>query len=313
MLDTLTLLGGILCAFAGGELFLRGVLGVSAWLRIPKAVTAATLAAFATSSPEVSVAVNAALAGTPQIALGDAVGSNIVNIGLVLGIVLCIGRVSFEWKTNLREWLFALLIPFLLIVFLADSEFNRMEAGLCLSLFTLWLLLALRQARRARTQIPRTLTRKQEVTAVVYAVLGLGTLILAGSLIVTGASAIGTRLGMDAFLIGATIVALGTSAPELATAVVAKLRGHDEIGVGTLLGSNIFNCLFVTGITASIAPFREPVVHVLSSLLFGVVLVLALIPLRHRILPRSRGVVLLVIYALSVLAAWYTQRAIANP
>lgn len=308
MHPALELLLGILCAFIGGELFLRGVVGISEWLRIPKAVTAATLAAFATSSPEVSVAVTAAYEGNPAIALGDALGSNIVNVALILGLVLCMGPLRFDWATTRREYLFALLVPFLILLALLDGSFSRWEAFGCLGVFAFWLLLVLREALHQRSMVVATVTTKQGLGAVGLGIVGLALLVLAGHLIVNGATGIGQLLRMDPFLIGATMVAFGTSAPELATAVVAKLRGHDEVGIGTILGSNIFNCLFIVGTTAAIRPFQQEIRLVLSSLVIGIVAVMLLYPLRAGTLGRGRGIVLLVLYAISIALVVMTQQ-----
>lgn len=302
------LLLGIVCAFAGGELFLRGVLGISAWARVPRAVTAATLAAFATSSPEISVAIIAATDGKTELALGDALGSNVVNVALILGLVLCIGPLRFEWRPSRQEFLFALVTPFLILAILADGRFSRAEAVGCLVLFGVWLLLTLREALRERAATPATVGRREGAKAVGLGAVGFALLALAGRLIVSGATGIGTRVGLDPFLVGVTLVALGTSTPELATAVVSKLRGHDEVGVGTILGSNIFNCLFIVGLAAVIRPFDEPAAHVLPSILIGVTAVALLTPLRSSVLGRRRGGLLLAVYAASIAVAWLTWK-----
>jgi cation:H+ antiporter len=297
------LLTGVLCAAGGGELFLRGVVGLSDWLRVPKAVTAATLAAFATSSPEISVAVTSALAGSPRVALGDALGSNVVNVGLVLGVMLCIRPTPFDWSATRREFGLALVAPLLVLAALADGHLARVEAAVGLAVFGTWLLLVLQDALKARHGTAPSVTRRQGLVAAGQGAAGLVLLVVAGRLIVAGATGIGAMLGMDLFLIGATVVAFGTSAPELATAVVAKVRGHDDVGVGTVLGSNIFNCLFVVGLAAGIRPFDQPPWGVLSSVAFGVLTVACLAPGRRAALPRSRGVLLLALYAGSVAVA----------
>ena len=305
MYPVLEFLGGVICAVVGGELFLRGVLGVSGWLRIPKAVTAATLAAFATSSPEISVAINSAIAGEPQIALGDALGSNVVNIGLVLGVLIVMGPISFIWALYKREFVTALAAPVILCLLLADGTFSRTDAIICLAVFCGWFFWVLRDALQARDGIEATSTGRQALIAVVFGVIGLITLVLSGKLIVAGGTALGEMLGVSPFLIGVTIVAFGTSSPELATAVVSKLRGHDEVGIGTVLGSNVFNCLFIIGLAGAIHPFPQSVAAVLPSVIFGILTVLALMPFKGAMLGRNRGLLLLALYASSIVAAWW--------
>ena len=141
--------------------------------------------------------------------------------------------------------------------------------------------------------------------AVAYGLAGLAALVLSGKLIVSGGTALGEMLGVSTFLIGVTVVAFGTSSPELATAIISKLRGHDEVGIGTVLGSNVFNCLFIIGLAGIICPFPQAVSAVLPSVVFGVLTILALIPLKNSTLGRGRGLLLLGLYAASILAAWW--------
>lgn len=303
MTAVLELLGGIACAFVGGELFLKGVIGLSDWLRIPKAVTAATLAAFATSSPEISVAVTSAAEGRPEIALGDALGSNVVNVGLVLGVVLLLGPIQFVWREYRREYLTALLTPLLLLALLADGELSRLDAAAMLAVFTGWLLWVLRDAFRQRDQAESTVSGRGVLKAAGLGMVGLVVLIVAGSLIVSGGVAIGEFLGISPFIVGVTVVAFGTSAPELATAVVSKLRGHDEVGIGTVLGSNIFNCLLIVGLAGAVHPIAQPLAAVSPCVLFGLLTVAALAPMNGPVLGRWRGMLLLALYAGSILAA----------
>lgn len=301
------LLGGLLLAFAGGELFLRGVVGIAAWLRIPKAVAAATLAAFATSSPEISVAVNAGLLDEGPVALGDALGSNIVNVGLVLGLVLVIGPVPFRMVDHRREFVLALLVPLVILAILADGWYSRWEAVGSLVFFSCWLFLAVRHALKERSPPDANGVPRRGWIPFTLAAVGLVLLAGAGKLIVAGGTDLGTIFQLDPFFIGVTVVALGTSTPELATAVVSKLRGHDEVGVGTVLGSNIFNCLFIVGLTGAIRPFAVEPKEVGVSIAFGVFTVLCLYPGRSGSLSRTRGFLLLALYAGSIAAAAWTQ------
>lgn len=301
---------GVALAVIGGEIFLKAVLGLSAWLRIPPAVTAATLAAFATSSPEIAVAINAGLDGHGELAVGDALGSNIVNVALILGIVLCLGPLRFDWSTHAREFIWALAAPFLIVLVLLDGFLSRLDAGLLIGLFSLWLALVTRSALRQRGEVGQADGSESPSPwkASFLGLVGMGLLAGAGKLIVTGASGIGESLGMSTFLIGATLVAFGTSAPELATAVISRLRGHHDVGIGTILGSNVFNCLFVVGATGMAGPFLLQARSVLPTILLGLIALLMLIPLSGSQLSRRRGYGLLGVYMLSILVAWMVGR-----
>lgn len=286
----------MLCAGFGGELFVRGAVGIARRARVSPGLVAATVAAFATSSPELAVSLTAALSGAPQIALGDALGSNVVNLALVLGLVLSAAGMRSARAEHRRDFLFAAGVPLLVGLLARDGRLSRADAAVLLVAFVLWLLTVLREARRQRAAAPDA-THGGDWRTPAAALAGLLLLLAAGTLIVRGATAIALALGVDAFLIGATVVAIGTSVPEIATAAVARLRGHDEVGLGALLGSNIFNGLFVVGIAAGLAPIA------LVPGEIGVALVVCLLatamawPRHDGRLPRSRGVLLLGLYA----------------
>lgn len=293
---------GIVCAALGGELFVRGVVGIARWLRISAGIIGATFAAFATSSPELSVSVNSALAATPQIALGDALGSNVVNIGLILGLALCFAPLHTERDVLRRDFSAALCVPLLLALLSADGQLGRLD-GLCLLLlFAVWLVAVVLEVRRQRSAAPAMLGEVHHTPALVQAGTGLGLLVAAGMLIVAGAKGIAQRHGIDPFLVGATLVAIGTSAPEIATVVIARLRQHDEVGLGTLLGSNIFNGLFIVGVAAAIHPIAINAEEVAIGLSFGLLTSLFALPLRGSTLGRQRGILLLTLYAAYLLA-----------
>lgn len=300
MTDLLPLLIGLLCAGGGGELFIRGTVGLAKWARIPSGIIAATIAAFATSSPELSVSINAASAGKPQIALGDALGSNVVNVGLILGLALLFGGIQATRDSIRRDFPVALIAPIVLAIMAMDGEVSRLDALLLLGLFVGWLIAATLEAKRQRSTAEEMLGELSHFGALAQAVIGLGLLVLAGRLIVIGAKGIGARLGMDPFIVGATLVAVGTSIPELATTVISRIRGHEEIGLGTVIGSNIFNGLFIVGVASAIHPITLSWREVASGLLFGILLLASVLPNRHGFIERRRGALLLALYVIYV-------------
>lgn len=297
MNDYLALALGIVCAGAGGELFVRGAVGLAHWLRIPPGIIGVTVAAFATSSPELSVSVSAALAGRPQIALGDALGSNVVNIALILGLALAISGMQASRDSLRRDFPVALAIPALTAVLFLDGVLSRIDGVLMLGLFCAWLVAAALEARRQRSAVERVLGEGRHWLVVISCVAGLAFLVGAGVLIVAGARGIAVAFGIDEFIVGATLVAVGTSAPELATAIIARLRGHDEIGLGTLLGSNIFNGLFIVAVAAVIHPIVVDWREILVALAFGLAALAVTFPARSGYIGRGRGALLLALYA----------------
>jgi len=291
---------GLGCAAVGGELFVRGVVGIAEAARIPPGIVGATVAAFATSSPEVSVAVSSALGDRPQLALGDALGSNVVNIGFVLGIAVLVGPIGVGRGTIRRDMAAALVVPIVTVALAADGYLGRPDAIVLLGVFLIWLVTTMAAARRERSAATDVLAEHSLRRAIVVCLVGLGFLVAAGRLIVVGAKGIGTDLGLDVFVIGVVFVAIGTSVPELATAVVSRMRGHEEIGLGTVLGSNVFNGGLIVPIVALMAPFRLDWSEIAISLVFGILVIVAVLPFPRPLLARWRGALLLGLYGGSI-------------
>lgn len=293
----LSLLAGIVCAGFGGELFVRGAVGIARWLRISPGIVAVTVAAFATSSPELSVSVSAALAGAPQIGMGDALGSNVVNVSLILASALIISGIRCPRDSVRRDFPVALAVPLLTCVIVADGVVSTLEGVVMFTGFVAWLAAAVTEAARQRRRTPADGTPASHARTTLAAVAGLALLTAAGSLVVGGARGIALSYGLDEFVIGATIVAVGTSVPEIATTVVAKLRGHDEVGLGTILGSNLFNGLFIVPIAAMIHPIHFHPRDAFVALAFGAIAVALTLPLKDGRIGRLRGVLLLLLYS----------------
>lgn len=299
--DAGLLLAGALFAGLGGEMFVRGAVRAATWLRIRPGLIGATVAAFATSAPELAVSITAALEGTPVIALGNALGANAVNLGLALGLSLVIGPSVLSQGGVRRDLPAAFAVPVLTGLFLVDGRLGRIEAAILLAVFAAWLVLSIRQERETPEAVV-PFSRRARAETVGLLVAGVALLLVAGEAFVSGAVSLADRFGWDRFVVGATLVALGTTIPELATSVIAKLRGHDEIGLGTLLGSCIFNGAFIVPVAALITPPAVAFGDVAIALGAGVALVVAALPLGKRMLGRERGALLLALYAAYVAA-----------
>jgi len=305
MTAALLLVLGIACAALGGNLFVRGAVGLASWLRVPAGLIGATVAAFATSTPELSVGIQAATSGRPELALGDALGSNVVNISLVLGAVLLLGPVSATRRELRREITVAAIAPMMTLVALADGELGRGEAWVLLAVFGGWLFVLGREALHERSIAPQVIGERAGTRTVIELGLGLVMLVVAGRLIVVAAKGIGTELGLDPFVVGATFVAVGTSSPELATAIISRRRGHSEIGVGTVLGSNVFNTLWIVGVVALIQPVQTSASEVVLAVTATIGALALVVPARSGQVPRWRGA------ALMGVAVVYTTATIA--
>jgi cation:H+ antiporter len=291
---------GVACAGLGGELFLTSLVRLAGWARVSAGIAASTVAAFATSSPELAIAISSALAGAPEISLGDALGSNVVNVALILGLAALIAPIPASRETSGRDLLAAVLGPLWLGALAFDGLLSRLDGLLLLAAFAAWLLATVVDARRQRRTSRGSAATSPGWRSVWIGLAGLALLALAGRLVVNGARGIAEDSGLDVFVIGATLVALGTSVPELATAVVSQLRRRHEIGLGIVLGSNVFNGWFIVGVAATISPIRVLWGEVSLALFFGLVTAGAAVPGRRSWIGRRRGLLLVVLYALYV-------------
>ncbi len=294
-MDFLVLAVGVVLALGGGELFVRGAVGIADRLRIPPGVIGATVAAFATSSPELAVAISSAREDRSAVAVGDALGSNIVNVALVLGLAAIVAPLVLDQVELRRNLPFALAAPLLTGALAWDGELSRIDGTLLLVVFAVWLTRTAMHARRSRAAI-EVIEEVRTGRAVAEAAVGLLLLIGAGQSIVWAAKGIGDRLGLDEFVVGATLVAIGTSTPELATTIISRVRGHDEVGVGTVLGSNIFNNLWIVGVATVISPAAISLGEVAVAIVAGVAVTLLLVAGRG-LLRRPLGIALAGSYA----------------
>lgn len=303
----LQLLAGVICAGVGGELFVRGLREVSCWARVSTAIIGATIAAFGTSSAELAVGIGAAIARVPQVSFGDVLGSNVVNLALILALAIALSGTQGVAAGEQRNFLVAFLAPAITGLLVLDGVISRGEGVLLLIVFVIWFALTARAAYQQRCQSEGTPGSHSGRFGVVLVILGLALLLLSGRLVVNGAKGIAAALGINEFIIGATIVAFGTSTPELATTIVAHRRGHAEIGLSMMLGSNIFNNLMIVGLVATITPIPVVKGETLSALISGILAVVLVWPSRSGTIGRWRAVPLFCLYALYVVVTYFLR------
>jgi cation:H+ antiporter len=300
------LLAGVILAWFGGSLFVDGAVGMARWARWPVAVIGVTVAAFGTSSPELMVAIQSAVDGVPQISLGDVLGSNVVNIALVLALVISLSGMKAEDAGVRRDWACALVVPFIMAAVLWDGWFSRFDALVLMGLFAAWLAMVIRHARRHRAGNKEEVIeagQASKLKIVMQVVVGLALLMAAAQFVVLGGKGVAQALGWGPFMVGAVVVAVATGTPELATTIIARLRGHHDVGLGNILGSNVFNALLVASVAALIRPYAVSLRELIPSLIFGLVTTIMVVPGRGGVLGRWRGFVLLGLYALYVILA----------
>lgn len=261
----LHLLAGGLLLYFGAQWLVAGSSALALALRIPQLIVGLTVVAFGTSTPEVIVSVQAALAGHPAVAIGNVVGSNIANIGLTLGVAALIAPARVNGALRSRELPVLLIATAWVPATLIDGTIRRIEGAMLLAcgvLYTVWMIRAARAAAEVAAAKADTVVERDVADAAgapqargparsaLIALFGLCVLLVGGTLFVDGATSAAHALGVSERLIGLTVVAVGTSLPELITSVVAARRGHSDLTVGNVLGSNIFNVFLCLGAAA---------------------------------------------------------------
>lgn len=249
---------GLILLVAGGNWLLKSAVALSLRLHISRIIIGMTVVSFATSAPELIVSVNAALNGFPDLALGNVVGSNIANLGLVLAIIIIIGSIDVRKSFYVTDWPVMMASSLLFFVFIYfDGELQRYEGGIMFLILFLFLVYLLRYQKPAVVEeVSKNVLPLPLHKAVLL--LGIGGIALWGGseILVKGAVGLASFYGVSDRIIGITVVSVGTSIPELAASIIAIIQREKAISVGNLIGSNIFNLLAVLGITAMITPIK---------------------------------------------------------
>lgn len=306
MIDVLLIVLGIAVLWAGGEVLVRSVTGLAAVLRVSPTVIGLTVVAFGTSAPELAVAVFAALDDSPGLVYGNVIGSNIANVGLILGVsALVAPLLNNDDATDRqavrlvrRELPFMLATSLLVLTFTAFGRFGRFEGVVLLALMTYFLVVLVRTGDVEDAEAHGAGGLKSALGTL----LGLTLLVVGASeLLVPAAESLARDLGVSERVIGLTIVAFGTSVPELAACVVAAYRNHHGIVLGNIIGSNVFNILLVLPAAVLVRPFetafRAEGLDASVMLAFSLLMFLAVYMLRHgRAIGRTWGALLLAAY-----------------
>lgn len=302
MLDAVFIILGLILLVLGGDWLLKSSVAISLKLNVSKIVIGLTVVSFATSAPELIVSVKAALSGFPDIALGNVVGSNIANIGLVLAIVMLISPMRVDTTFLKTDWP-AMLISSLLLYFvlLKDAMVSRIEGFIFLFLIGMFVFYIIKK-QRAESEIEISDVEKISGFKIVYLLIFGGLALWGGSeLLVKGAVNVATLLGVSDRIIAVTVVSMGTSIPELAASIIAAVKKESSISIGNIIGSNIFNILSVLGITAIIMPIKVVDARLISfdmiwMLAFAFILLPMVLLPKKGYLDRVSGIVLLIAY-----------------
>ncbi len=256
---------GLVILLVCGELLVRGSVAMAEQIGISKLVIGFTVVAFGTSAPELVVCVQAALEGVPGIAFGNVVGSNIANVLLVLGLPALIYPLVCDTRSALRDSAIMVAGSLLFMILAWNGYINFWQGALLLGVLIAVIVRSYYRARREGDEGAEEALEEYEQNmpkniwvSILFIILGLVGLILGSRLLVNGAVEIATVAGVSDEIIGLTLVALGTSLPELATSIIAALRRHGDVAIGNVLGSNLFNITGIIGATAMIEPLQAP-------------------------------------------------------
>ena len=298
---------GLTVLVVGGEFLVKGAVGIARNLEISPLVIGLTVVSFGTSAPELLVSLQAATEGSPEIAVGNVIGSNIANLALVLGVTVLIFPIIVERQTKLIDWPMMMLATIFFYIFLSDGEIKLWEGIVLFSSLIVFVAWRIRKSRKkSKLIIDEHVDNESTFLAVGYLILGLIGLYFGSEWFVDGAVGIADYLDVPKGVIGVTVVAFGTSAPELVVSCVAAYRKQSDISIGTLIGSNIFNIMAVIGLTSIVSPIDLSGVGVSQFLNFDMYWVtgiaVALLPMLYlgAKFGRFKGALLLVSYLLYV-------------
>ena len=301
------LLVGLIILIVGGDILVRSASKLAVYLKVSSLVIGLTVVSFGTSFPELVVSVNAALDGHADISLGNVVGSNIANIALVLGLTALIFPLAVSRATIIKDWPLLLIISSLLLVFCWDLEISRIEGAFLFLGIVAYNVIVIRTSRKDESQIEEIDTGYQKgktdlLRTSILLSISLGALIWGADLLVDGAVGVARAFNIQERVIAITIIAFGTSAPELATSLIAVYRKESGISLGNLIGSNIFNILGILGVTSLLRPISVNPEIKTFDLLFMIGIPLFIFPflvLRQK-LTRLEGGMLLFVYLLYI-------------
>ena len=297
---------GFILLVVGGEFLVRSSVALSFKFSISKMIIGMTVVSFATSAPELLVSLQAALSGSPAIAINNVVGSNIANIGLVLGITALVGSIAVDKSFYKLNWPVMMMFSIVLYYFLKnDNVLTAIEGGVLFAGLIAFLIFLIRSAKKdiVIEEVDDALSTVSNFKIGLWLLIGATSLYFGSEWLVLGAKEIATAVGVSEAVIGVSLIAIGTSVPELAASVIAAAKQEKAISLGNLIGSNIFNIGSVLGLTAMVTPIPVTEPQILSSDIFwmlgfsAVLIPLIFLPKRYQI-SRAKGFFLVMGYGI---------------
>ncbi len=301
----LKLIIGFALLVKGADVFVDGASSVAKKMRIPAFVIGLTIVAFGTSAPELAVSITAAMKGSNDIAIGNVVGSNIFNTLVVLGASAAITPIAVEKGMIKRDYPLSIFAAVLLGILSMDTilfkkaemSLGRVDGIILLIAFAGFMYMTVKAGLENRTEEEEDSEAMSMTKALIFIVLGLVGIVIGGDVSVEGAKEIARFFGLSEAIIGLTIVALGTSLPELVTSVIAARKGESDIAVGNVIGSNIFNIFLILGVSATILPMTISSTYLYDMLMLIAVMVLTYLPIaKTKKVTRGMGIAMVLVY-----------------
>ena len=299
--QVLLLVVGFVLLVKGADWLVEGAASIADKFGIPQIVIGLTIVAMGTSAPEAAVSISAALKGSAEITIGNVLGSNILNVLVILGLTAAICKVPVQKTTVHYEIPMVIFMTVLMAVCgLLNNMIGRLEGVVLLGCMVVYLMYLMRLAKRGASYdetLDEVAANSSMVRLIFLVFIGVVSIVWGSDIAVNAATAIARIFGMSERLIGLTIVALGTSLPELVTSVTAAMKGNSDIAVGNIVGSNLFNIMFVVGVTAVITPVVYCADFTVDSIVaIGAVVLLLLFVFRKKMLNRLHGIIMLLCY-----------------
>jgi len=299
------LIAGFTVLIKGADFFVEGSGSIAKKLRVPDIIVGLTIVAMGTSSPELAVSVSAALGGLSDISVGNVVGSNLLNILIVLGISAVLSPIIVDKSLFNRDFpmliVTAVILP--LIAVTGGNRIGRLGGIVLIAIFIVYIMLTVRSALQYRKEYPSSETEEITVMpwwqSIAFTVGGAAAVIISGQISVNAATDIAHQLGISEAIIGLTVVALGTSLPELVTSAVAAKKGNSDMALGNIVGSNIFNVLLILGTTAVIKPFPVSTESIIDQIaVLAVTILLIIFSKTGNKISRTEGIIFLFLYVI---------------
>ena len=267
-MDYLILFFGFLLLVKGADLFVDGASGIARFFKIPSLVIGLTIVSIGTSAPEAAVSITAALQGSNGIALGNIIGSNIFNTAMVIGICALIKPISIDKNIVKKDFPFMLCTSVVAAFLMFNGVLSRLDGVVLLLLFACFMGYIIKFALDNKSDASEDEKKPNLVKASIFSLIGVCAIIWGGDLVVASAKNIALGFGISEAVIGLTVVAIGTSLPELVTSIVAAKKGESDIAIGNVIGSNIFNLLFILGLSSTITPIASQMSSVIDIAVF---------------------------------------------